>query len=323
MTAESKNNLMITRRQALALTGGALVASSVIGRGPSAGPGPGESAQAKLTQVRNATLRIDYGGVRFLVDPLLAEKGAYPGFEGTANSHLRNPLVALPVSLEDIINVDAVIVTHLHSDHWDDAAKARLPKSLPLFAQDESDASQLRDAGFTAVRVLTETSEFNGVKLSKTGGQHGTDAAIQAAGKVLGKVCGVVFSHPSHKPLYVAGDTIKVCGVVFSHPSHKPLYVAGDTIWNRHVEEAISRYRPEVIVLNSGDARVIGLDPIIMGTKDVLAVHQAAPTARLIASHMETVNHCVLSRAELRAFSEKEGFATSLLIPEDGEIIVI
>ena len=135
MTARSKKNVMITRRQALALTGGALVASSVMARGAPAGPVLGASAQAKLTQVRNATLRIDYGGVRFLVDPLLAEKGAYPGFEGTANSHLRNPLVPLPVALEDIINIDAVIVTHLHSDHWDDAAKATLPKSLPHFAQ--------------------------------------------------------------------------------------------------------------------------------------------------------------------------------------------
>jgi L-ascorbate metabolism protein UlaG (beta-lactamase superfamily) len=262
---------------------------------------PGASTQAKLTQVRNATLRIDYGGVRFLVDPLLAEKGAYPGFEGTANSHLRNPLVPLPMPLEDIINVDAVIVTHLHPDHWDDAAKVRLPKSLPLFAQDEQDAAQIRSAGFTDVRVLTEISDFNGVKLSRTGGQHGTDSAIQAAGKVLGQVCGVVFSHPSHKTLYVAGDTI----------------------WNRYVEEAIARHQPEVIVLNAGDARVDGLDPIIMGTKDVLAVQRAAPKGRLIASHMESVNHCVLSRAELRAFSEKEGFASSLLIPVDGESIEI
>jgi L-ascorbate metabolism protein UlaG (beta-lactamase superfamily) len=301
MTAESKNNVMITRRQALALTGGALVTSSVTARGASTGPLLGASAQAKLTQVRNATLRIDYGGVRFLVDPLLADKGAYPGFEGMANSHLRNPLIPLPMSLEDIINVDAVIVTHLHSDHWDDAAKARLPKSLPIFAQDEQDAAQIRSSGFTDVRVLTEKSEFKGVKLSKTGGQHGTDAAIQAASKVLGMVCGVVFSHLSHKTLYVAGDTI----------------------WNRYVEDAIAKHQPEVIVLNAGDARVIGLDPIIMGTKDVLAVHRAAPKAQLIASHMEAVNHCVLSRVDLRAFSEKEGFASSLLIPGDGETIVI
>ena len=40
-----------------------------------------------------------------------------------------NPLVDLPMPVEDIINgIDAVIVTHLHLDHWDDIAKEVLPK---------------------------------------------------------------------------------------------------------------------------------------------------------------------------------------------------
>ncbi len=47
----------------------------------------------KIQQIRNATLLIEYAGTRLLVDPFLAEKGTYPGFEGTANSHLFNPLV--------------------------------------------------------------------------------------------------------------------------------------------------------------------------------------------------------------------------------------
>lgn len=46
MTAGSKNNVMITRWQALALTGGALVASSVVARGASADLVPGTSVQA-------------------------------------------------------------------------------------------------------------------------------------------------------------------------------------------------------------------------------------------------------------------------------------
>ena len=49
-------------------------------------PSHAAGQRATLTQVRNATLRVDYGGVRFLVDPMLADKGAYPGFEGTANA---------------------------------------------------------------------------------------------------------------------------------------------------------------------------------------------------------------------------------------------
>ena len=70
-------------------------------------------------------------------------------------------------------------------------------------------------------------------------------------------------------------------------------------------------------------ALFIGLDPIIMGMADVRAVHQAAPGAMLIASHMEAVNHCILSRADLRAFAAKEGFASSLRVPADGESVAL
>ncbi len=64
----------------------------------------------RIKQVRNATLRLDFGGVKFLVDPYLAKKDAYPGFEGTVNSHIRNPRLPLRTPMEDILGVDAVIV---------------------------------------------------------------------------------------------------------------------------------------------------------------------------------------------------------------------
>ncbi|MDF0487526.1 MBL fold metallo-hydrolase [Sphingomonas sp. H39-1-10] len=283
--------------------GGATILASALfaASGPAGATIVDATRRNSLTQVRNATLRIKYGGVRFLVDPVLADKDAYPGFEGTANSQRRNPLVPLPMPLASIIDVDAVIVTHLHPDHWDEAAKAKLNKALPIFAQNAGDASQLRSAGFADVRVLTESTEFRGVHLSRTGGQHGTDAALKALPQILGPVSGFVMRHPAHKTLYVAGDTI----------------------WNSQVERAIATHAPDVIVLNAGMATVIGLDPIIMGPTDVLAVHLAAPNAMLIASHMEAVNHCILSRADLRAFSKRDGYEQHLRIPADGETLAI
>jgi L-ascorbate metabolism protein UlaG (beta-lactamase superfamily) len=253
---------------------------------------------ATLTQIRSATLRIDYAGVRFLVDPMLADQGAYPGFPGSANSELRNPLGPLPLPVETIVDVDAVIVTHLHADHWDEAAVRHLPKSLTVFSQNEDDAAQIRAAGFTDVRVLTHVTAFGDVRLTRTEGQHGTDAVLEALPR-LGKVCGVVMSHPDQKTLYIAGDTI----------------------WNRHVDEAIARHQPAVIVVNSGKATFPGLDPIIMGEADVLAVHEAAPGATIVASHIEAVNHCILTRDELRTFAQAHGFADRLSIPADGETL--
>lgn len=253
-----------------------------------------------IQQIRNATLKVEYAGTTFLIDPMLAKKGAYPGFEGTYNSHLRNPLVDLPLPLEEVMKADAIIVTHTHLDHWDEVARQRLPKGMPIFVQDEKDAISIRQDGFTDVRVLTESTVFNGTRLSKTGGQHGDDKTMAVAGELLGSVAGVVFQRPGHKTVYVAGDTV----------------------WNRHVEDALQQYKPDVIILNTGYARIQGLEgSIIMGKEDLLRAHQAAPKAMVIGTHMEAVNHGMQTRKELRDFIAEKGMdAQRVRVPADGEI---
>lgn len=249
-----------------------------------------------VQQIRNATLRVDYAGKRFLIDPLLAEQGAYPGFAGTANSHLANPLVGLPVPVEALLDVDAVVLTHLHPDHWDDAARKLVPRGLPVFAQDAHDAAALRADGFEDVRLI-ESADFGGIAMHRTAGQHGSDQVMAVIGERMGEVSGVVFSHPAEPTLYVAGDTV----------------------WNDYVAEALAAWRPDVVVLNCGDAQVPGLGKIIMDQHDLALVAQAAPQATIVASHLEAVNHCVLSRAALRRFVDEQGLRGRVLVPEDGE----
>lgn len=97
-----------------------------------------------ITQIRNATQLITYAGKRFLIDPMLAPKGAYPGFPGTAHAEIRNPMVELPVDVNTLLEADAVIVTHTHDDHWDRAAVELIGKDKPVFVQNDSDAALLR-----------------------------------------------------------------------------------------------------------------------------------------------------------------------------------
>ncbi|SES73880.1 L-ascorbate metabolism protein UlaG, beta-lactamase superfamily [Nitrosospira multiformis] len=251
----------------------------------------------KFTQLRNATIIIGYAGKKFLVDPMLAEKGAFPGFEGTINSHLANPLVDLPVPMDEILDVDAVIVTHIHPDHWDEAAINLVPKDMLIFAQNEKDAVEIRAQGFRNVRALGESTVFDDITFIKTPGRHGGEKTVEEWGDLLGHVSGVVFKHPNEKTLYIAGDTV----------------------WYEGVEENLKKYEPDVVVLNSGDAQVLGYEPIIMDKKDVYEVCKAAPKATVIASHMEAVNHAMLSRKELREFLSEKNVAQRVLVPEDGE----
>ncbi|MFP3441305.1 MBL fold metallo-hydrolase, partial [Pantoea sp. SIMBA_133] len=89
----------------------------------------------KIQFVRNATIVLHYADKNFLIDPFLSDKGAMPPFPNTANQHLSNPTVELPTSINEIVDVDAVIVTHLHPDHFDEKAKEVLPKEIMIYAQ--------------------------------------------------------------------------------------------------------------------------------------------------------------------------------------------
>jgi L-ascorbate metabolism protein UlaG (beta-lactamase superfamily) len=257
----------------------------------------------QIQQIRNATAKIHYAGKTFLLDPFLAKKGKYPGFEGTFNSKLRNPLVELPMPANDVLKgVDAVIVSHTHLDHWDGGDHQFIPKAIPLFVQDETDAKLIRGQGYTNVRILDENTAFEGVQLSKTGGQHGTDEMY------------------SKKPL--AGALGKAMGIVFQAPGAKTIYFVGDTIWRSDVDQAMAKFRPDVIVLNAGDARMVGYTgSIIMGKDDVLHAYQAVPNATIVATHMDAINHMTLSRKELKEHVKQHGIQDRVRIPEDGEVL--
>lgn len=267
-----------------------------------AAPETPATPSVEVQQIRNATVKIDFSGTTFLVDPMFSSKGEFPGFEGTYRSELRNPLVELPFSVQDVLDsVEAVVVTHTHLDHWDEAAQKHIPKNLPVFVQNAADAKTIRGQGFKDVRVLQNSTTFQGVKLSKTGGQHGSD---------------LLYADPTR-----AGFLGPVMGVVFSAPQAKTVYVAGDTVWRPEVDQALQQHRPDVVVLNTGSALLTGFEehPIIMGKQDTLQAYQAAPQATIVAVHMDAVNHMSLSRKALRGFVQEQKIQDRVVVPEDGE----
>ena len=160
----------------------------------------------------------------------------------------------------------------------------------------------IRKQDFRDVRILGERTEFNGVTLSKTGGQHGTDQ---------------MYATPP-----VAQALGAAMGVVFQAPLHKTLYLAGDTIWRDEVDQALAQYNPDVVVLNAGYAQLNGFEgAIIMGKDDVLRAAQIAPNATIVAVHMDAINHMTLSREELSGFVRKEGIQGRVEIPQDGALL--
>ena len=89
------------------------------------------------------------------------------------------------------------------------------------------------------------------------------------------------------------------------------------------VAGALATHRPDVVVVNAGGARFTEGDPITMTADDIEAVARHAPGARLVAVHLEAVNHCLETRADLHQRLDDAGLADRVTIPEDGALVPV
>lgn len=251
----------------------------------------------KIHFVRHATFAFEMGALRVLVDPMFGEAGTAPAVPNTPNER-PNPLVDLPFGddgLPDLIeSTDAVLVTHTHNDHWDGRAQELIPKDTLVLCQPE-DEVRISGAGFVNVSAVDPGLAWKGLRFFRTGGRHGTGE--------------------------IGAQMAPVSGFVVQAEDSPSLYVAGDTIWCEEVEEALRVHHPDVIVVNAGAAQFLEGDPITMTAEDVAQVCRAAPEARVIAVHMEAINHCLLTRAELAEALDEWGLAGRVEIPVDGETL--
>ena len=225
----------------------------------------GEDARVRLTLVRNATILLELGDLRLLVDPMLDDAGVRPPIANTANP-VPNPTVPLPFAAEDVVRgVDAVLGTHRHRDHLDSRAEELLPRDVSVFCQPE-DEEGLRELGLEA-RAVADELDWRGLRIVRTPARHGSGAIADA----LAPVSGFVLDQ---------------------------IYDAGDTVWYEGVDEKVERHRPQIAVVNAGGAEFLEGAPIIMGVDDVREVAARVPV--VVAVHLEAINHCHLARNELR-----------------------
>lgn len=251
-------------------------------------------APPSLQMVRHATTVLQIEGVRLLSDPMLGARESIPPIPLTMRQ-VANPLVELPVPVDELLQVDAVLVSHNHVDHFDDAARSLLSKSTPLLCQ-PYDVAALESAGFEKVVPVNGETRVGSISITRVDGRHGR-GFIQA---LMGPVSGFMVEHDSVGTVYMAGDS--VVDEVFI--------------------DNIRRFDPAVVVVNGGAAyQTIG-SSLTMTTDDVLRTCRLVAPGRVIAIHMDAFSHCRMSRSLLRTcVRECCDDSCNIVIPEDGELV--
>ncbi|WP_207531968.1 MBL fold metallo-hydrolase [Desertivirga arenae] len=250
----------------------------------------------KIQLWRNATTLLEINGKRILVDPMLGAKGSM-GLLPMLKEQLPNPLVDLPFSkqeLEDQLqNVDAVLLTHLHPDHWDAEAQRVLSKELPVVCSPEL-VPELNKQGFTNTLAVNKTLKWEGVQFDITEARHGTGEI----GAMMGTVHGFVLQ-----------------------TSAESLYLAGDTIWYDAIASVLHKFKPAHIVLNGGAARFDRGGPILMTSEDLIQAAKVLTSSSYYIVHLEALSHSREGRARISSDLAEHGLKKRCFVLADGEVV--
>ena len=244
----------------------------------------------KLQLIRSATLKINYLNEYFLIDPYFAKRFSRPSFTGKS----KNPLVDLPLSIDNILSkVEMILISHLHSDHFDSVAQSTIDKNILIICQPE-DEVQIKDMHFKNVHAIDGTYIWKNISIKRTYAKHGSGCVLSEMGTASG--------------FLIKADT---------EPS---IYWTGDTILCDEVKEILIKEKPEIIITHSCGAEWGNRVKIVMDKVDTIEICKLLPNSIIVATHMDSLDHAKVSRVDLRQYARENNIKDNqLIILNDGE----
>jgi L-ascorbate metabolism protein UlaG (beta-lactamase superfamily) len=262
-------------------------------------PSPYGSADT-LTFVGTATTLLRLGGFTLLTDPNFLHRGqrAYLG-KGLWSRRLTEPAM----QPEELPTLDAVLLSHLHGDHFDRVARKRLARSQPVIttpaAADRLDSWGFETRGLDTWQTETLQKDDETLTVEALPGIH----ARGLMGALLPPVMGSLLEH-------------RVRGEV-----RRRVYVSGDTLTGDHVSE-IARRHPDidVAVVHLGGTRVL-LHTVTMDAGQGVDFLRRVEPGRAIPVHYDDYG---VFRSPLSDFEEacrREGLSDVVRTVRRGETV--
>ena len=165
---------------------------------------------ASVTFVGNATTLLRLGDFTLMTDPNFVPAGTriHLGY-GAWTRRLVDPAM----QVDQLPHLDAVLLSHLHGDHFDGVAKEKLPYTLPIITTPQAQR-RLKRWRFVAARGLPtwETHDWSRgrqrLRITAVPGRHGPGLVDRLLPDVMGSVVELQVDGRCRLRLYITGDTL-------------------------------------------------------------------------------------------------------------------
>lgn len=263
-------------------------------------------ASDTMTYYRHATFILDLNGKQILVDPMFAPKEYYDPIPLTNNR--RNPLDHLMIDYHQLINVDGVLITHNHYDHFDTVAQEALPKNIPILCQPE-DFNFIKERGFQNVTKIETRINWLGLNIERFSGNHGTFLGDIIMGPSSSYLISPDHHNTSHNTNYSADPG-----------TNKSVFISGDTLLTREQENRLTELQPNTVIAYGGGASINLIGRITMSNADMIKLSGLLPNAKIVAVHMNSMNHCLDTRAMLKEMLTADQHS-NIVVPDYNDTI--
>ena len=247
--------------------------------------------------IGTATTLIRVGSFTLLTDPNFLHRGqrAYLG-KGLWSRRLTEPAMQ-PAELPEL---DAIVLSHLHGDHFDRIARRELDKSVPLVTT-EAAADRLGRYGFDTHGLSTWgvhrlTRDHEDLTIESLPGIH----ARGVLGKLLPPVMGSLLTH-------------RVGGEV-----RRRIYISGDTLTGDHLDLIHERHPDiDVAVVHLGGTRVLFHTVTMDGAQGIDFLRRIRPRLA-VPVHYDDYK---VFKSPVSDFLDRAGEVCPVVVPARGETV--
>jgi L-ascorbate metabolism protein UlaG (beta-lactamase superfamily) len=266
----------------------------------SRGGSAGGAGRAELTFIGTATTLLRLGPFTVLTDPNFLHRGqwAYLG-KGLVSRRVTEPALGV----DELPPLDAVVLSHLHGDHFDRVSKAGLSRDAPVVTTRHA-ARRLKPWGFRTVGLDTwqeHVLEQGSHRLSVESlpGVHAYGALAKALPPVMGSLL-----------RWSEGGDVR-----------RTLYLTGDTLTGPHLQEIRQRH-PGIdgAVVHLGGTRVLGAIVTLDG-RGGLELLEAVNPGYAVPVHYDDYTRFLSPLSDFLAAVRGTGFDARVRVVQRGQTI--